>query len=132
MMDIKPGTLASVLVGNKTFNGNLIIILGLLLSPVVTSLNYKGWQPGNFVKSIIEGKLEEIFLRLLLFSILVLEVEETLPSLHCHCHNACHFNLCCVSLHFTWYHYWLLCLCLSILHDILCLYSNSPCNHIHT
>ena len=42
MMDIKPGTLASVLVGNKTFNGNLIILLDVVLSPVVTSVNYKG------------------------------------------------------------------------------------------
>ena len=43
MMDIKPGTLASVavLVGNKTFNGNLIILLDVVLSPVVTSVNYK-------------------------------------------------------------------------------------------
>ena len=101
MMDIKPETpaSASVLVGNKTFSGNLIILLDVVLSPVVTSVNYKGWQPGNFVKSIIEGKLEEIFLRLLLFSILVLKVEESLPSLHCHCHNACHFNLCSVSVY---------------------------------
>ena len=69
MMDIKPGTpaSASVLVGNKTFSGNLIILLDVVLSPVVTSVNYKGWQPGNFVKSIIEGKLEEIFLRLVIF-----------------------------------------------------------------
>ena len=44
MMDIKPGTLASasVLVGNKTFSGNLIILRNIVLSPVVTSLNYKG------------------------------------------------------------------------------------------
>ena len=46
MMDIKPGTpapaSASVLVGNKTFNGNLIILLDIVLSPVVTFVNYKG------------------------------------------------------------------------------------------
>ena len=44
MMDIKPGTpaSASVLVGNKTFNGNLIVLLDFVLSPVVTFLNYKG------------------------------------------------------------------------------------------
>ena len=44
MMDIKPGTpaSASVLFGNKTFNGNLIILLDIVLSPPVTSVNYKG------------------------------------------------------------------------------------------
>ena len=115
MMDIKPGTLASVLVGNKTFNGNLIILLDVVLSPVVTSVNYKSWQPGNFVKSIIEGKLEEIFLRLLLFSILVLEVEENSPlsPLSLSQCLSLQFVLCIttfymipllttLSLHFTW------------------------------
>ena len=55
MMDIKPGApaSASVLVGNKTFEGNLMILFYIVLSPVVTSLNYKGWQAGDFGKSTV-------------------------------------------------------------------------------